>query len=209
MTAQADQLLSARVRNATRADHDAAQGSGFLDALADGRLPIEAYADLTAQHYAVYETLEKAAAVMADDPGAAAFVSPALSRLPALAADLQFLGGEPEVLPATERYCERLRAVAFDQAAAFVAHHYTRYLGDLSGGQYLGPAIARAYGLTGDGHRFFVFEGVDPPGFRVRYRRLLDEVTWPAAGQHIFLAEVSRAYSLNIAVLAELKEKWS
>jgi heme oxygenase len=209
MTSNADQSLSARVRTGTRAEHDAAQGSGFLDALADGRLPLAAYADLAAQHYAIYETLEKAAAVMADDPSAGAFVFPELARLPALAADLHFLGETPPVLPATEAYCARLRDVAFDRPAAFVAHHYTRYLGDLSGGQYLGPAIARAYGLNGDGHRFFVFPGVHPPAFRAGYRELLDRVTWPAEEQDVFLAEVARAYRLNIAVLAELKEKWA
>ena len=209
MTLQADQPLSTRVRLGTRTDHQAAQGSGFLDALADGRLPLAAYADLTAQHYAIYETLEKAAAVMADDPAAGAFVAPELTRLPALADDLRFLGGSATVRPATEAYRARLAAVAFDRPAAFVAHHYTRYLGDLSGGQYLGPAIARAYGLAGEGHRFFVFDGVDPAGFRARYRRLLDRAGWPAAGQDEFLAEVSEAYRLNIAVLAELNQEWA
>ena len=209
MTSQADQPLSTRVRLGTRADHQAAQGSGFLDALADGRLPLAAYADLTAQHYAIYETLEKAAATMADDPAAGAFVAPELTRLPALAADLEFLGGSPTVRPATEAYCARLAEVAFDRPAAFVAHHYTRYLGDLSGGQYLGPAIARAYGLTGEGHRFFVFEGVEPAAFRTRYRLLLDQAGWPAEEQDEFLTEVSEAYRLNIAVLAALKEEWT
>jgi heme oxygenase len=209
MTSKADQPLSARVRLGTRAEHQAAQGSGFLDALAGGRLPRTAYADLAAQHHAIYTTLEQAAATMAADPSAGAFVFPELSRLPALGADLQFLGGSPSLLPATSAYCARLREVAFDQPAAFVAHHYTRYLGDLSGGQYLGPAIAGAYGLTGDGHRFFVFEGVDPPAFRARYRELLDRVPWPSAEQDAFLAEVSQAYRLNIGVLTELKEKWA
>lgn len=259
MTLQADQLLSARVRRGTRAEHQAAQGSGFLDRLADGSLPRAAYADLATQHYAIYETLEKAAAGMAVDPTAGAFVFPELTRLPALTADLAFLsdsglggsglsdsrlggsglgglglsglalgdsglggsglGGSGErvglgsredvVLPATVAYCDRLREVAFERAPAFVAHHYTRYLGDLSGGQYLGPAIARAYGLDGDGHRFFVFEGVDPGAFRVRYRELLDQVEWTPAEQEEFLAEVAEAYKVNIAVLAELKEKWA
>jgi heme oxygenase len=222
MTPQADQLLSARVRSGTRADHRAAQGSGYLDRLAEGSLPLAAYTDLATQHYAIYETLEKAAASMAGEPSAGAFVFPELTRVPALAADLAFLTGVVEsggqatsgglgsaaVLPATVAYCERLRAVAFDRAPAFVAHHYTRYLGDLSGGQYLGPAIAAAYGLDGDGHRFFVFDGVDPGAFRVRYRELLDQVDWSPAEQGEFLAEVAEAYRLNIAVLAELKEKW-
>jgi heme oxygenase len=208
MTPQADQLLSARIRSGTRADHRAAQGSGFLDRLAEGSLPRAAYADLATQHYAIYETLEKAAASMSGDPSAGAFVFPELARLPALAADLAFLGEPGSVSPATAEYCARLREVASDRAPAFVAHHYTRYLGDLSGGQYLGRAIAQAYGLVGDGHRFFVFDGVDPGAFRLRYRESLDRVRWTETEQEEFLAEVSEAYRLNIAVLAELKERW-
>jgi heme oxygenase len=206
--------LSARLRAATRADHDAAQGSGFLDALAAGRLPRAAYADLAAQHWFIYETLERAARAMAGDPVAGEFVLPELVRLPALSADLEFLAGphwagSVAPLPATEAYRARLREVAFHRPSAFVAHHYTRYLGDLSGGQYLGPSIARAYGLEGDGHRFFVFDGVRPPAFRARYREMLDRVAWPPAEEDAFLAEVSEAYRHNIDVLAELRERWA
>jgi heme oxygenase len=214
MALMADPPLSRRVRTGTRADHAAAQGSGFLDALAAGRLPRDAYADLATQHWFIYETLEEAGGAAALLESAAPFVAGELTRLPALAADLRFLIGPAwrqriSPLPATERYRERLRAVAFDRPAGFVAHHYTRYLGDLSGGQYLGPAIAQAYGLTGDGHRFFTFEGVDPPAFRGRYRALLDEVAWSPAEQDAFLAEVSEAYRLNIDMLDELREKWA
>ena len=206
--------LSARLRAATRTDHEAAQGSGFLDALAAGRLPRDAYADLTAQHWFIYQTLEEAACAMSDDPVAGRFVLPELTRLPALAADLEFLAGPRWAerwapLPATEAYRDRLREVAFDRPSAFVAHHYTRYLGDLSGGQFLGPAIARAYGLTGDGHRFFVFDGVRPPAFRSRYRELLDEIRWSRAEEEAFLGEVSTAYRHNIDVLAGLTERWA
>jgi heme oxygenase len=206
--------LSARLRAATRADHDAAQGSGFLDALATGRLPRDAYADLAAQHWYIYEVLEQAALAMVDDPVAGEFVLPELTRLPALGADLEFLAGPGwparwTPLPATDAYRARLREVAFDRPSAFVAHHYTRYLGDLSGGQYLGPAIARAYGLDGDGHRFFVFDGVRPPAFRARYRKMLDAIRWDPTEEDAFLAEVSEAYRHNIIVLAGLKERWA
>jgi heme oxygenase len=206
--------LSVRLREGTRAEHEAAQGSGFLDALAAGRLPREAYADLAAQHWFVYKALELAGATMAHDPVAGAFVVPELTRLPAIEADLHFLTG-PEwpsriaALPATTSYCTRLRDVASGAATGFVAHHYTRYLGDLSGGQYLGPAIARAYGLADDGHRFFVFPAIEPATFRAHYRRQLDDLPWSAPEQDTFLAEVAEAYRLNIAMLAELTERWS
>jgi heme oxygenase (biliverdin-producing, ferredoxin) len=206
--------LSTRLRAGTRADHDAAQGSGFLDALAAGRLPRSAYAELVVQHWFIYETLEQAALAMIDNPVAGAFVLPELTRLPALSADLEFLLGPAwrariAALPATAAYRDRLHAVAFDRPSAFVAHHYTRYLGDLSGGQYLGQAIARSYGLHGDGHRFFVFDGVRPPAFRTRYRELLDAVGWPPDEEAAFVVEVSEAYRLTIAVLTELKERWT
>jgi heme oxygenase len=204
--------LSVRLRNSTRLDHDMAQGSGFLDALAAGTLPRQAYADLAAQHWFIYERLEQAAEAMAADPVARDFVFPELTRLPALTDDLvALLGPKPQVsaLPATEGYRARLDAVAFDRPWGFIAHHYTRYLGDLSGGQYLGPAIAKAYGLNGAGHRFFVFDEVSPPAFRTRYREMLDRVAFSPADEQNFLAEVGEAYRLNIAVLRELKERWS
>lgn len=208
-----EERLSVRLRTGTRPEHDAAMGSGFLDRLADGSLPRTAYADLATQHYFIYETLERAAAALASDPVAGRFVFPELSRTPALVADLEFLtGGLPDpsaALPATDEYRARLREVAFDKPWAFVAHHYTRYLGDLSGGQFLGPAIARAYGLDGVGHRFFVFDGVKGPAFKRQYRDLLDESGFSAEDERLFLAEVSEAYRLNIAVLADLRNRWS
>jgi heme oxygenase len=205
--------LSARVRAGTRGDHDAAQGSGFLDALAAGRLPRDAYADLTAQHWFIYQALERAGDSMGADPVAGDFVRPELARMPALDADLRYLVGPDFAeriapLPATVAYRGRLDDVA-GSPPAFLAHHYTRYLGDLSGGQFLGPAIARAYGLNGEGHRFFVFEGIRPPAFRTRYREMLDEIRWSPAEADAFLDEVREAYRLNIAVLAELKDRWA
>ena len=204
--------FSVRLRTATRADHDAAQGSGFLDKLAAGRLPLDAYADLAAQHWFIYDALERAGDVLADDPVAGYFVLPELRRVPELEADLAFLNGPHwrdriVARAATVGYVGRIQAI--DRAETFIAHHYTRYLGDLSGGQYLGPAIARGYGLNGDGHRFFVFDGVRPPAFRSRYREMLDAIRWSPVEEETFLAEVAEAYRHNIAVLADLKERWA
>jgi heme oxygenase len=206
--------LSVRLRAATHAAHGEAQRNGFLDALAAGRLPLDAYADLAAQHWFVYDALEMVAATMIDDPVAGEFVLPALHRVGAIESDLRFLYGPGwanriEALPATTTYCTRLRQVAPARAPGFVAHHYTRYLGDLSGGQYLGPAIARSYGLNGDGHRFFVFAGVDPDAVKAHYRRLLDTVRWSRSEETMFLDEVLEAYRLTTAMLTELLARWS
>lgn len=206
--------LSVRLRAETRAAQGATQRSGFLGALAAGRLPLRAYADLIAQHWFIYEALETAAAAMIDDPVAGAFVDRELDRLPWLEADLIFLDGPGwanriVARTATTTYCTRLREAALASAPGFIAHHYARYLDDLSGGRYLGPAVARSYGLKGDGHRFFVFPGVEPVAFKARYRRLLDAVSWSRSQERMFLTEVAEAYRLNIALLTELKERWS
>jgi heme oxygenase len=206
--------LSARLRSGSRALHDTAQSARYLDALLAGRLTLDGYAALVVQHFFIYETLEQAAAAMADDPVAGAFVLPELTRLPALRADLDLLCGpgrphRSEVLPATDEYCARLREVAFDRPAGFVAHHYTRYLGDLSGGQYIGRAVHQIYDLGDGGGRFFTFVGVDPPAFRSRYRELLDRAAFTAVEEEFLVAEVAQAYRLNIAVLRELGQRWT
>ncbi len=206
--------LTSRLREVTREGRAVARRSRFVEGLATGRLPLAAYAELAAQHWFVYESLELAAAAMTDDPIARHFVYPELFRLPALETDLRFLYGARwqsriAALPATTTYCTRIRSAAFDRATGYVAHHCTRYLGDLSGGQWLGHRLVEAYGFRRDGYRFFVFEGVDPPLFRGRYRDQLNAVPWTHTEQDAFLDEVAAAYRLNLTLLAELEDRWT
>ncbi|WP_395110079.1 biliverdin-producing heme oxygenase, partial [Actinomadura sp. SCN-SB] len=103
------------------------------------------------------------------------------------------------------RYCARLREVCFDWPGGFVAHHYTRYLGDLSGGQYIGVQVRKNLGLAAgdDGVRFYRFPG-EPKSYKDRYRALLDDAPWDRAERARIIAEVKRAYRLNAAVTADL-----
>lgn len=59
----------------------------------------------------------------------------------------------------------------FDTSSLLLAHAYVRYLGDLSGGQYVRRRIAKVYGLPdandsikGDGVRFYIFKNSDGEG---------------------------------------------
>jgi heme oxygenase len=141
------------------------------------------------------------------------FVTDALRRVPALEQDLWALLGPQwrdrvAANDATTRYCARMRAVCFTQPGAFVAHHYTRYLGDLSGGQFLARAVQRRLGLDdGSGTAFYDFTGLgDLDAFKADYRRRLDAMDCPADERERVIAETSYAYHLNTEVLVALRD---
>ncbi len=202
--------FSARLRAATWDDHSSAEQSTFLADLTQGRLTVAAHTALTAQHYLIYEVLEEASRAMATDSIAGQFHDPVLDRLPALAADLEFLAGTQwrDLLVPTEsttEYLARLREIAFTWPGGFVAHHYNRYLGDLSGGQFVGSAIAKSYGLSGDGLRFYDFSALGSlPSYKDRYRSLLDSSPWDELERGRVIDEVKLAYRLNLGVLDDL-----
>jgi heme oxygenase len=146
---------------------------------------------------------------MSADADAGAFLSPHLARVPSLERDLEFLLGpgwreQIAPIPATAAYTERIAAVTGD-SAAFVAHHYVRYLGDLSGGQHIARAIAKALSLELDGIRFYHFAGIaDPDAFKNHYRAALDSAAWSEPERAELIAEALRAYDLNTRVMLEL-----
>lgn len=205
--------LSQALRAATQDVHDLAHHSTYMTALLDGGLTIEGYTRLAEQYYFIYRTLEEATRAMRGDPVGGRFVLDELTRLPALSADLAYLRGSDwkvtiDPSPATTRYCQRMRAVAFDSPAGLVAHHYTRYLGDLAGGQVVRALLKKAYGVVEDGALFYRFDRIDNPhAFRKRYRKLLDTAPWSRWQRRFVIAEAVLAFELNIEVLAELGEE--
>ncbi|MCB0889873.1 MAG: biliverdin-producing heme oxygenase, partial [Nocardioidaceae bacterium] len=87
----------------------------------------------------------------------------------------------------------------------FVAHHYTRYLGDLSGGQAIGAILSREYGLSGSGVEFYAFPEIAKPKlYKDAYRERLDALALTSEEKHAVVEEVKVAFSLNQALFAEL-----
>jgi heme oxygenase len=203
--------FSTRLRTFDWLDHQAAAADRYGSALVAGELGRERYADHLAQHYLIYEVLEQAAAAMRTDPVAGPFVDDALSRLPALRADLTFLlgpGWARQITPrrATDEYRARIREVCWRTPAWFIAHHYTRCLGDLSRGLLIGEAVAKAYGLTGgEGTAFYRFDAIrDPHGYESAYRLRLDALPLDETARAGLVGEVAVAHRHTYAVLAEL-----
>lgn len=204
-------VFSTTLREATWDNHNAAEQTTYLRDLVSGRVDRAGYADMVAQHYFAYVVLEEAGEAMRHDPVAGGFVDDALIRVPALEQDLAALLG-PDwralITPndATRRYCDRMRELCFTWPGGFVAHHYTRYLGDLSGGQYLVRAIEKRLGLDAQtGTAFYDFTAVaDLTAFKVAYRARLDAAPWSAEERARIITETALAYDLNTEVLVDL-----
>jgi len=196
-----------RIRLSTLEAHDRANGSAYMAALFDGRLDLEDYVRLLEQYAFVYGAIEDVADRMVDDPVAGDFVVDALRRRAAVEADLRHFGvTAPRALPAAQRYADRVRA-AGDWSGGYVAHHYTRYLGDLAGGQAIGTLLRRRYGVVDGGTAFYDFSALGPtPEYRRRFRAQLDAAPWDAAERERVLAEVACAFELNIAMFVELAD---
>lgn len=207
----AEETFSATIRRRSWSSHQSAEGEGFLDVLMRGGLTRDGYTAMVAQHYWAYQVLEEASVVMRGNDVAAPFCPETLDRMAALEADMAFLAGDgwQEKFPAndaTVRYIQRIRDTCFDWPGGYVAHHYTRYLGDMSGGQHIAKVIRRHYGLDGhDGTEFYDFAAVgDLTAFKDGYRAALDAAPWDDDEKERIIQEVLFAYEINSAVLRDL-----
>lgn len=205
--------LAARLREETREVHESAERSAFMAKLAAGDLTRSDLRNLTAQLIVVYSALEDAARTRAEDDAAfAPFHDPALERFNALHVDLQELtdsGRQPApVLPEAQAYSARIRAIAHD-TPALIAHHYTRYLGDLSGGQALASIVGRALAIRpGEpGISFYHFARIPKvKPYKDRYRAALDAAELTDAERDRVVSEAVVAFQLNQALFLGLDE---
>jgi heme oxygenase len=211
-TSSSPSPFSTVIRTASHDRHTEAENSTFISDLLGGRLGVDAFARYTEQLWFVYRALEDAADDLSGDPVAGPFVRPELMRVAELERDLDHLLGtgwqrHTAPLPATADYAARVTDTAREWPAGYVAHHYTRYLGDLSGGQVIRDIAEKTWGFRrkGDGVRFYVFERIgNPAAFKREYRALLDALPVDDLEKQRVVDECRRAFALNSRVFAEL-----
>jgi heme oxygenase len=204
--AEAVRPLSVAMKEGSAAEHEAAEHSPFVSELLAGRVNGHGYADYLRRLRVVYGTLEAAVREHRDDPVVAAVYDPDLERLRAIDADLEHWapGATHDVeSPAAAAYRDRITGAPW--GGALLAHHYTRYLGDLSGGQIIGKMLDRTFGLGGAGLAFYEFPVRSKP-YKDSYRDRLDKL--PLDGDEIdrVVDEVKVAFGLNQALFDELAE---
>ncbi|WP_434588810.1 heme oxygenase (biliverdin-producing) [Streptomyces sp. A5-4] len=212
MDATAATPFSTLIRTVTHEQHTEVNTSTFMSDLLDSRLGVDAFTRYTEQLWFVYRALEDAADSLRNDPVAGPFIQTELMRTTELERDLAYLRGADwrdglVPLPATAAYGERITECARTWPAGYVAHHYTRYLGDLSGGQIVRDTAEKAWGFErkGDGVRFYVFEKIaNPAAFKRSYRELLDQVNADDLEKQRIIDECKRAFDFNGAIFHAL-----
>ncbi|QBS45257.1 heme oxygenase (biliverdin-producing) [Nocardia sp. CS682] len=208
--------FSKQIRSATEQQHAAAENSRFMSDMLGGALGVDSYHRYTGQLWFIYRALERRWDTLSEDPIAGPFIRPELARTAELERDLAHLIGPDwraglEPLPATAAYAARIDECARDWPAGYIAHHYTRYLGDLSGGQVIRGTAEKLWNLPhrGDGVRFYVFDGVgNPAAFKREYRSLLDQLPLDDLERRRVLDEGQRAFAMNTALFQELAQEF-
>lgn len=207
LRAEAVRPLSVAMKEGSTAAHDAAEQSLFMSELLAGRVNGQGYVDYLLRLRVVYAALEDAVRARHDDPLVAVVYDPALERLAAIDGDLDYwlAGAAPREVESSAAAAYRDRVIGASWGGALVAHHYTRYLGDLSGGQAIGKILDRTFGLGGAGLAFYEFS-MRPKLYKDSYRARLDGLGLDTDEIDRAVDEVKVAFRLNQVLCEELAD---
>ncbi len=207
--------LSTRLREGTMQSHTTAENTAFMKCFLKGIVEPEPLRKLFADLYFVYSALETALQNHVNHPIIGTLYFPELNRTENLACDLAFYYGEnwrEEIMasPAGCVYRDRIQTLSTTDPVLLIAHAYTRYMGDLSGGQSLKNVIRSALSLPPDrGTNFYEFSQISTPEarrvFKERYRQTFDEFPVDADTIERIVTEANLAFALNSDVMHELE----
>ena len=204
--------FAAHIKQGTKESHSAAENTKFVASFLRGVLDPEEYRKLIANFYFVYSAMEEEVEALKDHPVVGKINLPELPRKESLKEDLSYYYGpswETEIKQseACVKYVNRIREIAKDDPNLLVGHHYTRYLGDLSGGQILrGIAENSLKPEKGKGLSFYDFSEIsDSKNYKKVYRQLLDGLDVAQDDVDLIIREANYAFKLNMYMFEELE----
>ncbi|KAM5336436.1 heme oxygenase 1 isoform 1-T2 [Glossophaga mutica] len=213
--ASMSQDLSELLKEATKEVHTQAENVEFMRNFQKGQVTQEGFKLVMASLYHVYKALEEEIERNKENPVYAPLYFPEeLHRRAALEQDMAFWYGPhwQEAVPytqATKRYVRRLQEVGRREPELLVAHTYTRYLGDLSGGQVLKKIAQKALDLpsSGEGLAFFTFPNIaSATKFKQLYRSRMNSLEMTPEVRQRVIEEAKTSFLLNIQLFEELQE---
>lgn len=205
--------LANKLKEGTKEAHVAAESVHFMKEFIRGRVTRELYGQLVVNLYYVYKALEEGLRQHAEHPLIEPLFFPEeLERETVLEQDCEFYCGPDwkervKPTPVGLEYVARLEEIARDAPELLVPHAYTRYLGDLSGGQVLRRCAIKGMKLPDDGSgvRFFVFNRIrDMKVFKNMYRARMDGLPADKQTADRMVVEANHAFNLNTRVFQEL-----
>ncbi len=203
--------LSVALKEGTKESHSAAENTKFVASFLRGVVEYEEYRKLLTNFYYVYDTMEQRIRE-SEDPMVQAVRSESLERKEGIERDLEYYYGadwKDKQIPseACNKYCHRINEVAEENPYLLVAHHYTRYIGDLSGGKILKEITARVLKPpAGKGLDFYEFPSIpDAKLFKQNYRAVLDNLGADSAQEKSLIEEANYAFQLNMFMFDEIQ----
>jgi heme oxygenase (biliverdin-producing, ferredoxin) len=204
--------LALKLREGTKKAHTMAENTGFIACFLRGTVEKNSYRKLVANLYYVYAAMEEAMQSLKDHPVMGKMYFPELDRKASLEQDLAFYYGSnwrDQIQPsaATQAYVAQIKKVAQEDPEMLIAHLYTRYIGDLSGGQILKKIAVNAMNLNeGEGTNFYTFPQIsDEKGFKNMYRTTMDSLPITAEKADVIVEEANDAFHHNMKMFQELE----
>jgi heme oxygenase len=203
--------LATKLREGTKKSHSMAENVGFVKCFLKGVVEKESYRKLVANLYFVYSQIEEEMEKHKDHPILSKIYFKELNRKKSLEQDLSYYFGpnwrdQVAPSPAAQAYVQRIREVSENEPELLIAQSYTRYLGDLSGGQILKGIAVRAMNLTDGGTAFYEFKDIaDEKAFKNNYRQALNELPIDEATADRIVDEANAAFGMNMKMFMELE----
>ena len=203
--------LASKLRVGTKKAHTMAENVGFVKCFLKGVVEKSSYRKLVGNFYFIYSAMEEEMEKHQNHPIVSKINFPQLNRKQTLEEDLSYYYGlnwreQVKLSTAGEAYVQRIREISATEPELLVAHSYTRYLGDLSGGQILKGIAQTAMNLTEGGTAFYEFADIpNEKEFKAKYRQALDELPIDDATADRIVDEANAAFGMNMKMFQELE----
>ena len=203
--------LALELDEGTRKSHSIAENTQFVSGFFKGLSNRKAFSSLVESLYYIYEAME----IVLDETNNEAVKAidyPELRRIKALESDMIFYFGEnwrenskPSI--ATMKYVNRIKTIGKDDPVLMVAHQYTRYLGDLFGGQMMGGMATRTLNLKNDeGIAFYKFNQINNvKEFINEFYKDLNQLGLEENVRQAIIDEANLVFTYNIEIFEELE----
>ncbi|HEY9620841.1 MAG TPA: heme oxygenase (biliverdin-producing) [Crinalium sp.] len=204
--------LATKLREGTKKAHTMAENVGFVKCFLKGVVEKTSYRKLVSNLYFVYSAIEEEMEKHQHHPIVSKIYYPELNRKASLEKDLYYYFGSnwrEQVAPsqAAQAYVQRIREISNTEPELLLAHSYTRYLGDLSGGQILKGIAQRGMNLSeGEGTAFYEFKDIpDEKQFKATYRQAMNDLPLDEATTDRIVDEANAAFGMNMNMFKELE----